>query len=373
MTYVDYPDLEVRAGDYLSQAQSPDSREHGHQGNFRYRLLDSQGQVLWERRQPREEASPRQLYLAEDGWLVIRTHGWNHCELIAVSPSGSESTRLSVLHPLADPTDGLSVVAPTASVTTAGMYWAKAALTFFLTHQGDRYFSVMPAWGERFAMNLSRGEVDAGEFALEAERQFAGQFLQSSEPYEDISTFLGVLAWIQRQGMVRFVPLLQALWSSKVSRGGTSTACHALHKIHRTNREPLPTLCLVLASMNALLPGPACYFFKPGWGAEETAVFPVFPEEITDRSERLLQLHTGLNSLEVLESVGCPDFMHEVSEQQGRWYVWGSQWDYYTQQPLQVTRILWEPGTKGKQMRSLQRLEFTPAELEERLRYLLAF
>ncbi|MBX3169860.1 MAG: hypothetical protein KF760_20820 [Candidatus Eremiobacteraeota bacterium] len=370
MIRVNYPDLEVCSGEYRAEARSPDPREHGHQRNFRYRLLDSRGRVLWERAQPEGELSPRELYLADDGWLVIRTHGWNHSQLIALAPTGSESVRISVVHPLGDPPEGPpGVFAPTAQLTTAGMSWAEAALTFFLSHQGERYFSVMPAWGERFSLNLARGELHTGDFAREVEQQFAESFLKSDEPYEDISTFLGVLGVIQRQKIERLVPLVQALWRGGESREGSSTACHALPELHRTTQEPLATMCLVLASLNGLEPGPACYSFEPGWEAEETTVLPVFPQRIPDRSRRLARLHTGLNSLEVLESAGCPDFMQEVSEQDR----WGSQWDYYTQHPLEVTRILWEPGSDGRSMRSLERLPFTSDDVEERLRRLLSF
>lgn len=366
MTRVRYPDLKVTSGNEEYRAEALSS---GNQ--FRYRLLDRHEHVLWE--YWLESPRPHQLYLADDGWLVVRTHDWGAYYLIAVSPTGQETVRLAIIHPEMERPTGPVVLAPNALLTTAGMLWARAALTFFLSHEGDRYFSVWPSWGERFVINLTRGELAPGpsEAIAALEEEFAEDLLTSSNPCKNIFACQGVIGLIQRRRIERLVPLLQALWRSNKFRKGSATNCDALHGIDRTTREPLPALCLVLASLGALEPGPACYSFHPGWGAVESTPLPRFPRKIQDRPERIKRLSTDLNSLQVLKLVGCPDHIEVIREQHDQDYVWVSQWDYYTQAPLEVTRILWEPDSHGTRMRSLQRLPFTAADVEERLGQLL--
>ena len=370
MTYVGYPDLQVANGTYRAEALSPSNGKISRDGSrpvrsryadtqFRYQLLEGDGSVLWEHWQ--KSPRPHQLYLADDGWLVVRTHEWGGYFLIAVSPRGDETIRVSILPPGKERPLGPSVVAPNAVQTTAGMFWARASLTLFLTHEGERYFSFFPSWGERFVINLTRGELTDGPTeAIEVlEEKLAEDVLTSPNPVQDVFTCLGVIALIQRRQIGRLVPPLQALWRSKRSREHLSTQCSALPGVEQTSLQPLPALCLVLAAMGALGPGPACYSFTPRP--------PKMAQEITDRPERIAQLSDRLDALQVLELVGCPDHIDHFRGQD----AWGSQWDYYTQNPLEVTRILWEPGSEGRNMRSLIRVPFTPADVEQRLRQLL--
>src|SRR4051812_14499864 len=109
MTAIFYSDCEATSdgGRFTLEARSPHNgtirhrdgrkpseKEFGfkyreHQSEFRYRLLDhaphrSLGRlvgvtgprVVWERWQPKREDSPHELIVSDDGWAVIRTHGF---------------------------------------------------------------------------------------------------------------------------------------------------------------------------------------------------------------------------------------------------------------------------------------------------------
>jgi hypothetical protein len=116
MTAVSYPDLVTTSenGRFCLKANSPHNetieRRDGttpsedeysfkygvHQREFRYRLLDDRDRILWERWQGVEEDSPGELLVSDQGWSILRTHGFNP-EIIAVSPDGSGSIRVKII------------------------------------------------------------------------------------------------------------------------------------------------------------------------------------------------------------------------------------------------------------------------------------
>ncbi|HYT89620.1 MAG TPA: hypothetical protein VEL76_13015, partial [Gemmataceae bacterium] len=128
MTAIFYPDCQATSptGKFTLEARSPhngtikhrDGRppsedEFGftyrqHQSEFRYRLVENPprpflarlfrkqgGPVVWERWQSREEDSPHELVVSDDGWSVIRTHGFRP-EVIAVAPTGVDVVRVRI-------------------------------------------------------------------------------------------------------------------------------------------------------------------------------------------------------------------------------------------------------------------------------------
>lgn len=222
-------------------------------------------------------------------------------------------------------------------------------------------------------INLTLGQLllqPSAELCSECqslESRFAEEYLRSSDPYSDTSILLGVLGLVGRQSLERLIPLIQKCWRSKKYKATCTTGSHVLRGQQRTTLEPLPTMSLVLAASESLEPGPACYSLHPGWGRENPKHLAVRRE----RCARLAQLQPEMDVSKVLQSTGCPDFINSFTEQREGTHRWGEQWDYYTQEPFEVVRILWEPDSYGTKMRSLQRLTFSPADVEERLSLLL--
>jgi len=401
MTWVSFPDLESSSsnGLFRGEAKSPDNgsipgpdgkmpgptsfgSQYGHeQGNFRFRLLDAQDRVVWERWQPAREPSPVELYVADEGWLVIRTHGDRLTYLVCISPAGAETIRVIVtdpcIHrpPCAIPPPGSPIVTATnASLSTAGLSWSWASIPFFFSHENDAYFSMWPSWAERFVINLTQGRLliqpspDVCRKCQSLESRFAEDYLQSPDPDRDISTCLGVVAMIGSQRMKQLVPVVQNCWRTIKGKPWLTTRSNVVRDEYRTTLEPLPTMALVLAYFGALEPGPACYSFHPGWATDKLQLLSV-PRE---RYVRLATLDLGMNATVVLELLGCPDYIESFREQTKTQYLWGEQWDYYTQEPMGVVRIRWEPDCYGQKMLSLQRLTLSPDDLDARLSVLLS-
>src|SRR4051794_3919560 len=131
MTAIFYPDCEATSpnGKFRLEARSPHNGMINHQDgrtpsedeyafkyrdyqrDFRYQLVDTTstslasqlfgkkgGHVVWERWQERREDSPHELIVSDEGWSILRTHGFNP-ELIAVSPEGRDVVRVRIRGP----------------------------------------------------------------------------------------------------------------------------------------------------------------------------------------------------------------------------------------------------------------------------------
>ena len=128
MTAIFYPDCTATSlnGKFTLEARSPDNgkinhrngrppseddfgfKYREHQDEFRYRLIDNtrtpfigrllgkgSGAVMWERWQEKDEDSPHELVISDDGWSILRTHGFRP-EVIAVDPSGKDTLRVRI-------------------------------------------------------------------------------------------------------------------------------------------------------------------------------------------------------------------------------------------------------------------------------------
>src|SRR5688572_10006396 len=92
-------------GRYVLSARSPDNapphpkdgvgaernfRGEANQGGFLYRLRDlDEGRLLWQRAQQGEN-SPAEILVSDEGWSILRTHGF-FPEVIAISPAGEDA------------------------------------------------------------------------------------------------------------------------------------------------------------------------------------------------------------------------------------------------------------------------------------------
>lgn len=164
MTAVNYPDREAdsESGRFTIEARSPYNgtislrdghmpseddfafKYRQHQSEFRYRLLDNapryahgwvskaaDSKVVWERFQKKQEDSPQELLVSDDGWSVIRTHGFTP-EVIAVRLDGLDVLRVRLTRNDGENDGGdqsrrsARPVWPLARLlfTTAGQYWS---------------------------------------------------------------------------------------------------------------------------------------------------------------------------------------------------------------------------------------------------------
>ncbi len=150
MTAVGYPDITVlsqRQG-YRAEARSPENKTinqrdgqppdattfgyvYGQeQRGFRYQLIDnSDASVIWERWQEGNEPSPHELCVSDEGWVVIRTHGYDYARLIAVSPAGSDAITIAIgCREPSTPIDaGAFIQDDHIANSTAGLLWTLGA------------------------------------------------------------------------------------------------------------------------------------------------------------------------------------------------------------------------------------------------------
>ncbi|HYH69239.1 MAG TPA: hypothetical protein VD866_31385, partial [Urbifossiella sp.] len=208
MTAIYYPDCTASSpsGEFSLEARSPhngtirhrDGRKSSddefgfkyrqHQSEFRYRLLDhsprtalgrlfrgNDPQVVWERWQADREDSPGELVVSDDGWAVIRTHGFNP-EVIAVAPDGRDVARVRVAwadgeHPEPAPDRRPPVYywpLEELSYSTAGNYWSGNSWPAFFRRAGDPYFVWRTYRGRRLVLDLSRGRAFTDKASLPA-------------------------------------------------------------------------------------------------------------------------------------------------------------------------------------------------------------
>jgi len=155
-------------GRYWLTARSPDNagpaRSKPFQSDFVYVMRDTVAKrVLWTKKQPgrrasglSDEGSPVNLLVLDDGWAILWLRGY---ELIAVSPRGEETAKISILY------DAFSEEERKAHIdwTTAGPMW-DSSYHYCASYRGSPYFVVCTAWRHRVIFDMARGQlvVDAG-------------------------------------------------------------------------------------------------------------------------------------------------------------------------------------------------------------------
>jgi hypothetical protein len=191
MTAIYYPNLVARSpnGAYQLEARSPDNegsrsgerRNRSFQRDFLFRLRDlSRGRVVWERRQSHDEQSPGEVVVGNDGWSIIRTHGFSN-EVIAVDPCGEDAMRIGIVGSKTDelnpgtesPASGSVWIAKQMSFTTAGDYWSGNSWRYFVTVGSRRYFVWRTSWGDRLVLDLNDRKVVSPNARLAASFQKA--------------------------------------------------------------------------------------------------------------------------------------------------------------------------------------------------------
>lgn len=411
MTAVGYPDIIVisQNGKYRAEARSPDNGTvnqrdgtpsdtstfgytyHQEQRGFRYQLIDHHSSaVIWERWQEIKESSPHELCVSNDGWVVIRLHGHDFASLIAVSLEGRDAATVSIAR--SETSRHVAAQAFIAdshvSETTAGLRWTAGATRYFFGRNNRPYFCYVTGWGRRIVLDLERGRV-ASEPTLDSDLELACsaaeqrmvivQLAQVAEEYEDydgIKLFggsadkppywrrwpylAGHIGLVIRNACSDALPSLCALEPRSVQQG--YTGCHALPNDHNVFKFGVrPLLNLAMRYLGQTPAGYACYgFFRSGYtnshdGNGKRILLHV-PECVHLRDEKIGSVSPGMNSQQVLEMIGAPDFMQHLSERIGQLYVWGEHWYYYigTAGDLAELCITWRAGSNGTDMAGLE-------------------
>lgn len=358
MTAVSYPDLEVEVGELRLEARSPDNLAgtgRAFQRSFVYTLHKGR-ELLWTRRQPTGEDSPRRLYLDSKGFAVVLTHGLFFDRLLAFSPEGDPVAGVAVT---ADGTpvslEVPYVVVDNAALTTAGLVWLKGTFPSFFTFSEARYFTLSTSSRASIILNLKNGElIQEPEARLqsaleEAQRGSTARYLQQAAGAgERWSKWLPDLAGAvllhsaleaNNPALLRALLCLPDCWTWRAR-------CHSLEEGWTVEDRRLSGLLQAALRLSGEQPmgiAPAFRFLNPN------RIEAPLPPTIAPDSEGVRG-----SAREVLELYGSPHHLQSYSEKQTSGvYQWGEHWEYYlgTGREVEAVRLTWEPGKRGKVLR----------------------
>jgi hypothetical protein len=384
---IDYPDGTPAADDEFP------FRYREHQRDFRYRLLESAtGSVLWERWQYAREDSSHDLLVSDDGWSILRTHGFMP-ELIAVSPSGDDAMRVRLMGP--DDSPSYSETQPVApgrpeapsyrwhlrhlAHTTGGHFWADNWCPMFFHWRGNAWFSCRTYWRQRLIIGLRGGRVvpeddRSAEAAAvnsacdEREKQWASRVL--SDLASNVESVMAWVEWCRNHapkdeeeddetqrsrallapaaaaanfaalhGMRDCVDALRRCERLEVRRWSTSSS--AMPKGWWVEKQHLrPIVQHALRVLGEEPEGYPTYHFTSPLGETRFAVSERTP--VTD--ERLSRVKRRMRATDVLELLGPPHFLRRQSHLSEKGYRWTEQWEYDRRSGGQwlTRRITWE-------------------------------
>lgn len=346
---------------------------------------------MWERWQERGEDSPHEVVVSDDGWSILRTHGFSP-EVIAVSPEGSDVIRVRI----AGPKDEDAVEedeeteqrsrrgnshlwrAAHLQFTTAGCYWTSHSWRYFFTVNKVNYFTWRTSWGQRLVIDLTHaavlGDEEQGRLAL----SLAMREAETQAAFTLLSDLAGQTAEIQRLLARRRVDSDAEMQNPLLERLRHATAAIHLAGVHRVARSvPLlrrleeidcasystgsiamrhgwwveaqyfrPILHHTLRLLGEEPQGYAAYHFTKDGGR-----FPL-PEHVPGRRERAATLNLSMEAEQVLRLLGSPDHIRRESHKAGKFYRWTEDWDYDFRVDEQwvTLRITWEEDSRKGRM-----------------------
>ncbi|WP_020471149.1 hypothetical protein [Zavarzinella formosa] len=377
--------------------QPPAENEFGfkyreHQSNFRYRLIDntrqpSSGQmngsdggfIVWERWQEDDEDSPHELVVSDDGWSILRTHGFRP-ELIAVSPVGEDTLRVRIdgagsEHAIRSGSIPVYSWSPDyLEFSSAGLYWTEHSWRFFFPHQGSFYFAWRTSCGQCLLLNLSASTLlptpdssdPLSQAMIEGEKQGVIDLLSSfTERMNEVRNWFrrGTSENTGREEMdpqVRFltaafhlagvhrltsaIPLLRK-WEEIDcrSRCTGSDAMPGSWWLEVQCFRPILHHSLRLLGQEPL--GYATYHFTPDFERR----FPM-PEHVPNRQAKTAQVRPEMTAEQVLQLLGSPDHIQSVWRQEGEIHRTSEHWEYDFLSGDQWTtfRITWEEKKRDR-------------------------
>lgn len=356
------------------------------QCGFGYRLVEhvpgaAEPRVVWVRRQGRGELPPLGLWVSDDGWVVLRLHGFPP-QVVAVEPSGREVFRVRVIRGNAELEDW-EAHEPRGRVWRARNYdsgpaegdtWARNSWSYFHSREGLLLFVCRTSMGQRLVLDLS-GAALVGEDTPEwpalsrelddAERRGVESLLaelteRRAEIVRDASQEkLGrIVAGLHLVGVHRIescVPHLRR-WE-EVDRPYSIESSLAFGDGYSTwlERQTFrPVVQHALRVLGLQPEGHATYHFLDG-GDDECRLPMLAP--VTDRRARAAALHENMSAGEVLQLLGSPDDVLSPSREIGGTFHRTEDWDYDFLTPSGqwlTLKLAWEAVDGQGQLISIQ-------------------
>lgn len=433
MTAIFYPDCETASpsGRFILEARSPHNgtlpprkRKHKvendfafiyrqNQSGFRYRLLEhasggSEPRVVWERWQKGLEDSPHELRVSDDGWSILRTHGFNP-EVIAVSPSGHDAIRVRVVGEHGapgSPKDGSARKheqearyewrAQRLGLSTAGAFWADNSWPYFFRGDDTACFAWRTYWGQRLVLDLTHATLvpeDSPERASltqamddEEKRGVHALLLELSEQRDEVLKFLAQrnseevtpqplldklkravaafhLAGVHRlRECIPFLRRWEAIDYPRYRRGSTAFGMGSPWWLEAQAFRPI--LHHALRLLGEEPQGYAAYHFR-----RDTERLPI-PERLTDRRQRAADLNPSMSAEQVLQCVGSPDHVRQRAHPTGKGlYRSTEEWEYdFRAADAWVTlRLTWEEHRKTGRITSIEEVPADWLQTDERV------
>lgn len=390
MTSVSFPDMRATspAGRFSAEALSPENgaipfpdfvpekdrhaKSFGFQGNFRYRLIDASGQVVWERWQLEREPAPTNLFVSDDGHVVASLHGYRAAPLVFFDSHGHISFAVHVCTDWERITENPDFSRETAIGpkkafwkdehivdSTAGISWQWNSLPCFFSHTGNHYFSIRSAWARRLVVDLNKQVlISDNDLATNAELLRTLESAEGTRARRVIASAAAALAGMQEDerassrleltpdreliaacidvaGTHRLTDLVSALRTlERISMPlyATGTAAFVDNKRSRApwiHTEWLrPVVQQALWRLGEKPQRCSSYRFTtspnstPG---EQLAV----PKSLHDLEARVETLKATMNAHEVLALMGAPTFVEKFSVAAGRGlFKSGEIWEY---------------------------------------------
>ena len=406
--------IPFRDGRWPSEKDFP-FKYRQHQRSFRYRLLDrlsggAEPRVVWERWQAEEEDSPHELVVSDDGWSILRTHGFRP-EVIAVSPSGHDIAKVRVLGGRGEPEDDEEDEKPEPregqqfewhalrlSLSTAGTFWAEHSWPYFLRHEDATFFVWRAYWGQRLLLDLTHVALipdDAPARATLAralddeEKRLAEGLLsdltsqldevqrllaqresgsEEEEPHPLHDKLQHAVAALHLVGVHRIeacLPLLRRWEAVEYRAYSTGSSAFGNGSMWWMSVQAFrPILHHALRLLGAQPQGYACYHFRINGEAQ----LPI-PEQVTGRRQRAADLDPSMSAEQVLRWMGSPDHIRRRSHPVGTLYRWTEEWEYDFQVEGQwvTLRITWEEHKKQSRITSIQEVPAYWLQNDERV------
>jgi hypothetical protein len=349
-----------------------------HQNGFRYRLVDDRDNVLWERWQGEDEDSPHELLVSDQGWSIVRTHGFAP-EIIVVKPGGGDALNIDLLGvENVNPRWGLSEPRrlhfwrlSRMGYSTAGSYWSENSWPHFF-QVGDRPFFCWRAWwGQRLVIDLGASRIWTEPEALDPSIAEALAFSEIdgvrklldefSKKFDEVRDFIdsgydkskriplmeklpmvvGALHLVGVHQIKECVPILREWESLDCPEHPNLTSSMEGHWMgHQHFRRIVQQ---VLRRLDEVPVGSSYYVVKE----PRQAPLP-FPGNVTDRYQKIRAIEDSMTADQILNTIGLPDFVDRWPNPDEKPVRWTEVWDYdfRLDQGWVTTRITWQAVRK---------------------------